>query len=89
MRRAVLGALITRRTREEFGIGINPHTFRHIAATTVAEDDPDNVTAVPGLLGHATLDPSQKVYNRAKMAKAGRAYQEELIRRRARLRCRG
>jgi len=74
----VLGHRITKRTEDEFGAAINPHTFRHIAATTIATDDPENITGVAGVLGHATLETSEKHYNKAKMIDAVRRYQVTL-----------
>lgn len=74
------------RTRAEFGEGINPHTFRHIAATTIASVTPDNVTDIASVLGHTSLDVSEKHYTKARTVLAGRAYQETIssLRRNAR-----
>ena len=47
----VLAYRTTKRTEEEFGTAINPHAFRHMAATTIAIEEPDNITAVPAILG--------------------------------------
>jgi integrase/recombinase XerD len=75
MSTTVLAYRITKRTEDEFGKSINPHMFRHIAATTIATDDPENITGVAGVLGHSTLETSEKHYNKAKMVDAGRRYQ--------------
>ncbi|WP_170530488.1 site-specific integrase [Ruegeria arenilitoris] len=47
------------------GVELRPHKFRHIAATSIAETDPEHVNIIRDILGHATLDMSQKHYNRA------------------------
>ncbi len=65
-----LASRIARHTKAAFGVAINPHSFRHLAATTVAEDDPDNVAGVPALLGHARLETSEAHYNMALMSRA-------------------
>ncbi len=78
MTRTVLAHRITKRTGDEFGTAINPHTFRHIATTTIATEDPEGVTGVAAVLGHADLRTSEKHYNRAKMVDAARTYQATL-----------
>ncbi|MFD0911269.1 site-specific integrase [Ruegeria arenilitoris] len=47
------------------GVKLRTHNFRHIAATSIAETDPEHVNIIRDILGHATLDMSQKHYNRA------------------------
>ncbi len=46
-------------------MALRPHAFRHIAATSIAEADPEHVNIIRDLLGHATLDISERHYNRA------------------------
>ncbi len=62
-------------TSRAFGIGMRPHAFRHIAATSIAEQDPVNVATIASLLGHTTLAISERHYNRASMLTAARRYQ--------------
>ncbi len=62
-------------TEHAFGIGLRPHAFRHIAATSIAEDDPAHVNIIASVLGHATLTMAEKHYNRANGVHAARAYQ--------------
>ncbi|WP_417463166.1 tyrosine-type recombinase/integrase [Kordiimonas sp.] len=52
-------------TERHLGVALRPHAFRHIAATSIAETDPAHVNIIRDILGHATLDMSQKHYNRA------------------------
>lgn len=47
------------------GLRLHPHAFRHIAATSIAEFDPEHVGIIRDILGHATLDMSERYYNRA------------------------
>ena len=77
-------------TLREFGEALRPHAFRHIAATTVAEVDPEHVHIIRDILGHATLTMSEKHYNRANGAKAAASYQEMVrgLRREARRKAR-
>ncbi|HET6496707.1 MAG TPA: tyrosine-type recombinase/integrase [Thermoleophilia bacterium] len=63
-------------TGRAFGEAFRPHAFRHIAATTIAEEDPAHVNVIASLLGHATLAMSEKHYNRATVVKAAASYQE-------------
>ena len=63
-------------TARAFGETLRPHAFRHIAATSIAEEDPVHVNITASLLGHATLAMSAKHYNRATGAKAAASYQD-------------
>lgn len=47
------------------GIKLHPHAFRYVAATSIAEVDPEHVGIIRDILGHATLDMAEKHYNRA------------------------
>ncbi|MDB5660490.1 MAG: xerDC2 [Cypionkella sp.] len=51
--------------QRHFSIAMRPHAFRHIAATSIAEVDPEHVNIIKDILGHATLAMSEKHYNRA------------------------
>lgn len=62
------------RTGRALGVAINTHSFRHIAATTIAEADPNGVTNIAGLLGHSTLGTSEKYYNQARQIAAADRY---------------
>ena len=63
------------RTRGEFGRAINLHTFRHIAATTIATSDPAGSANIQCVLGHASMTASEKYYNRATRLSAGVSFQ--------------
>lgn len=63
------------RTKEEFGTAINPHTFRHIAATTIATSNPAGATDIMTVLGHSNMRMSEKHYNRAQMLAAASSLQ--------------
>jgi integrase/recombinase XerD len=63
-------------TFREFGEALRPHAFRHIAATTIAIEDPEHVSIIADVLGHATLAMSQKHYNLARGIEANASYQE-------------
>lgn len=47
------------------GIRLHPHAFRYVAATSIAEVDPEHVGIIRDILGHANLDMAEKHYNRA------------------------
>jgi integrase len=66
------------RTETEFGQGINPHSFRHLAATTIATANPEGVSDIQLVLGHTSSRTGEKHYNLAKMVDASRAYQATL-----------
>jgi integrase/recombinase XerD len=62
---------IKARTKAEFGKAINPHTFRTIAATTIAECSPEESSAINDVLGHGSMRTSERFYNTAGMIAAG------------------
>jgi integrase/recombinase XerD len=64
---------IRRRTRDALGFQVNPHRFRHAAATFWSIRDPANVRGVKDLLGHASFGTTEKYYIMAQSRIAGRA----------------
>ncbi|KAB0677971.1 tyrosine-type recombinase/integrase [Aureimonas leprariae] len=62
-------------TLRGLGVALRPHAFRHVAATSIAEDDPEHVNIIASLLGHATLATSERHYNRASGVTAASAFQ--------------
>jgi integrase/recombinase XerD len=71
---------VVERTRTAFGVGINPHFFRDIAATTLAYADPARVRISAQLLGHQSFATTEQYYVRANMVAANRRRQESLLR---------
>ncbi len=62
-------------TKRLLGVELRTHKFRHIAATTIAETDPEHVGIIRDILGHATMNMAEKHYNRASGLSACDAYQ--------------
>jgi len=73
-------------TKTAFGHAVNPHLFRDIAATTLADFDPEHVRIAAPLLGHRDFRTTERYYLHANMMKATRRYQQELLRLRHRQR---
>ena len=71
---------IVRITQQAFGVAINPHLFRDIAATTIAYADPERVRIAAQLLGHRRFATTDHYYLQASMAAANRRRQESLLR---------
>ncbi len=65
---------VRKRTLAKFGIAINPHQFRDIAASTIASHAPAHVHAAAPLLGHASLQTTEKYYRIAKAQEGQRRY---------------
>jgi integrase len=65
---------IRARTKEHFGVGINPHHFRDAAATTLAIADPAHVRAAAPLLGHRTFATTERHYRQARAVEAHRVF---------------
>lgn len=57
---------VCERTEAAFGEPINPHVFRHIVATDLATVAPECATAIMDILGHSSMGPSEKYYNRSR-----------------------
>src|SRR6185437_9893028 len=49
-------------TRRMLGVSINPHLFRHIAATSTVVTSPDEIEAARALLAHATVETTGEYY---------------------------
>jgi integrase/recombinase XerD len=71
-------------TKRAFGHAINPHAARAIAATTLADVDPEHVRIAATLLGHRTFATTERYYLHGQKLQATRRYQEALLRRRRR-----
>jgi integrase len=68
-----INAIVGRRTRDALGFPVNPHRFRHAAATFWSSRDPANVRGVKDLLGHASFRTTESFYIMAQSRVAGRA----------------
>lgn len=68
----------TLRTRNAFGVGINPHTFRHMLATKLATTTPEAATDAMRALGHASPETTERFYNLATMETAAERFQAML-----------
>jgi site-specific recombinase XerD len=66
--------VIAERTRQAFGQPVNPHLFRHCAATTVAILQPGRIGVAKDLLDHASLATTNAYYNKARSIEASRLY---------------
>jgi integrase/recombinase XerD len=65
-------------TAVEFGEPVNPHRFRHSAATSLALVSPEAVRSGALVLGHTSYATAERHYNLARAVDAGRRYQEVL-----------
>jgi len=63
---------VIKRTRELFGVGLNPHAFRSIAATFLAESSPEDALYARPLLGHRQQQTTERYYIRASQIDAAR-----------------
>ena len=72
-------------TRRVLGHELRPHAFRHIAATSIATEDPAHARIIAEILGHTTLTTSDRHYNRARQAEAATIYQRHFLALRNRL----
>ncbi|MCH6205901.1 site-specific integrase [Brucella ciceri] len=68
-------ALLTNRV---FGLTLRPHSFRSIAATSIATFAPEHVGIIRDILGHASMRMAEQHYNRATAVEASRRQQDVL-----------
>jgi len=66
-------------TKREFGVAISPHLFRHCAATSIATEDPGDISTVLAILGHTTVTVAERYYNQASTVAATRRYHEAIL----------
>lgn len=59
---AGLRKAVARHTRRKFGKALCPHLFRDCAATTTAEEMPNEIHHAARLLGHATVRTTERSY---------------------------
>jgi integrase/recombinase XerD len=65
-------------TRRAFGRHVWPHLFRHCAVTGLVDLAPEQIAIAPDLLGHASLQTTQKHYILARGTRAHQAVQRSL-----------
>jgi len=63
------------------------HSFPRSAATSIAVENPEHVHIVRGVLGHTTMQSSERHYIHARTLAASRRYQQRILelRRRSRI----
>ena len=71
--------IVCKRTKAAFGKAINPHAFRHAAATTLAIHDPEHVRVAAAVLGHHSPLTTERFYNQAMGLDAHRRYTSALV----------
>lgn len=71
---------VNHRTAERFGRSVNAHLFRDCAATTIATGDPEHVRITMSILGHTSMQTSERYYNHAQGVDAARKMQEHILR---------
>ncbi len=71
--------MIARRTNKHFGVRLTPHRFRHCAATSIAEHNPEDFHIIRVILGHTTGATAQKHYIEARNRQAFRLAQDNII----------
>lgn len=77
---------VTKRTEAAFGKTINPHRFRHIAASTLAVEDPVHVRVSASILGHSSFRTTEDYYIQAQRAQAHEKFVDQILIARAKAR---
>jgi site-specific recombinase XerD len=65
---------IKRRTLIAFGLDMTPHLFRDASVTTLVRDAPSSARLTRVILGHATIDVTNKHYNQSRMIETSRRH---------------
>ena len=66
-------------TLERFGTRLTPHGFRHCAATTIAQNNPEEFHIIRIILGHTTIVTAEESYIHAKAMEATRMVQAAIL----------
>lgn len=74
-----LAARLKSVTHIQLGVALGPHSFRHVAATSIAEYDPEHVGIIRDILGHATLEMANRHYNRASTISSCNRLQDVIV----------
>jgi integrase/recombinase XerD len=69
---------LAQRTQARFGWVVNVHLFRDCAATSIAAEDPDHVRMAAQLLGHASLQTTERYYIAANTRTALRRHHDRI-----------
>ena len=77
--------MIGKTTLAQFGQRLTPHEFRHCAASSIAEFEPENWHFIRIILGHTSSATGDRYYVRARGIEAAKLYQQELGRKRREL----
>jgi hypothetical protein len=70
--------VVTRRTKQLFGVSMHPHLLRAALMTETAIRDPDHVGVASTLLSHRAPTSSSKPYNLARQHEACRQLQQHV-----------
>ena len=70
---------LRRRTAARFGRSVHPHLFRDCAATTIATHDPEHVRITMNILGHRSMQMSERHYNHAQSVQAAGRLQDNIL----------
>lgn len=65
---------VKKRTKAAFGKDMSPHLFRDASVTTLMRDSPRSALLTKSILGHASLEMTNKHYNNAQMIAASKRY---------------
>jgi integrase/recombinase XerC len=65
---------IKKHTKREFGRDLTPHLFRDSSVTTLVRDAPESARITRPILGHSTIQTTNKYYNQAVMIDASRRH---------------
>ena len=79
LRRQITGAI-----RDEAGLAVNPHLFRHLAALLFLETHPGHYEEVRRLLGHKDINTTIQSYAGRETISAARRYDDIILNRRDR-----
>jgi len=70
---------LKKHTMERFGKFVNPHLFRDCVASSIANEDPEHVRITAQILGHASLNTTEKYYIQAQSSVATRRYHDRIL----------
>ena len=71
-------AMVIERTVAHFGTSLSPHLFRDCAASSIANENPEDIRIIMSILGHSTMKTAEDRYIHAQTVVAARKHQNHV-----------
>ena len=70
--------MVSERTAAQFGTSLSPHLFRDCAASSIANENPEDIRIIMSILGHSTMKTAEDRYIHAQTVVAAGKHQNHV-----------